>query len=222
MIYTLETIEMLTKRRQEILKVLRDLNEQKGPIGYEELALELGISKWSAYELLIQLEEEGYVLSELKRSEGKLGGRPSLRFRLSPQGEEILGGESHLQIMKEELSHYFQSARRDLSATISTLKEKIATATSPLTKSVRSLAMLLLELRRRSSPIFTRVREALRSGEDLPLISGAVMVGDREGRLSKIVRTCQRALSRLSKAQKELIASVLREEARKLEAEKEV
>lgn len=213
---------MLTRRRQETLRVLKKLNEERGPIGYEELASELGISKWSAYELLIQLEEEGYVLSELRKSEGKLGGRPSLRFLLSPQGEEFIKGESHIETLREELSNYFQSAKRDLSATISILKGKIATATSPLTQSVRSLAMFLLELKARSSIMFSRVRKALRSGEDLSLISGAIIAGDGEGRLAEIVRKCQRALSRLSKSQKELIASILREEAKKLEIKKEV
>ncbi len=207
---------MLTRRRREALKALHKLTEEKGPIGYEELALQLGISKWSAYELLIQLEEEGYVLSELRRSEGKLGGRPSLRFSLSPQGEETIKGEGYLETLREELSHYFQSARKDLSSTISSLRERIATATTPLTRTARSLTMLLLELKKRSSSLYSRIRRSLRGGEDLPLISGAVMAGDGEGRLHKIVRTCQQALSRLSKAQKELIASILREELKGL------
>lgn len=213
---------MLTRRRRETLKALRKLTEEKGPVSYDELASELGISKWSAYELLVQLEEEGYVVSELRKSEGKLGGRPSLRFALSPEGEELLKGEGYLEALREELSQYFQSARRDLSSTISLLREKIATATSPLLQSARSLVMLLLELKGSSSSIFSRIRKSLRSGEDLPLISGAIMVRDGEGRLSKIVRTCQESLARLSKAQKELIASILREEAKKLEIEKEV
>jgi len=212
---------MLTRRRKEALKALLKLTEEKGPISYEELASELGISKWSAYELLVQLEEEGFVLSKLRKSEGKVGGRPSLRFYLSPQGEEILKGENHLDTLREELSHYFQSAKKDISSTITALREKVAAATTPLSQSARSLTMLLLELRRNSSPAYSRIRRALKTGEDLSLISGAVMVEDRNGRLSKIVRNCQQALSQLSKAQKELIASILREEAKILEIREE-
>jgi hypothetical protein len=81
--------------------------------------------------------------------------------------------------------------------------------------------MLLFELKNYSSELYSRIRRILKSGEDLSLISGAAMVGDGEGRLSRIVQICQQALSRLSKAQKELIASILKEEAKILDIGKE-
>lgn len=214
-------IDMLTRRRREALKALKKITEERGPISYEELAQELGISKWSAYELLIQLENEGYVQSELRKCNGKCGGRPSLRFSLSPQGEEVLKGESGLESLREEISHYFQLAKRDLRAASAALKEKLTVRATPLLQSARGLTMLLLELRNYSSELYSRIRRIIKSGEDLSLISGAAMVGDREGRLSRIVQICQQALSRLSKAQKELIASILKEEAKILDIGKE-
>lgn len=214
-------IDMLTRRRREALKALKKITEERGPISYEELAQELGISKWSAYELLIQLENEGYVQSELRKCNGKCGGRPSLRFSLSPQGEEVLKGESGLEALREEISHYFQLAKRDLRAASAALKEKLTVRATPLLQSARSLTMLLLELRNYSSELYSRIRRIIKSGEDLSLISGAAMVGDREGKLSRIVQICQQALSRLSKAQKELIASILKEEAKILDIGKE-
>jgi CTP-dependent riboflavin kinase len=214
-------IDMLTRRRREALKALKKLTEEKGPICYGELAQELGISKWSAYELLIQLEEGGYVQSELRKCEGKCGGRPSLRFFPSPQGEELLEAEGGLEALREEISRYFQLARRDLRAASAVLKEKLTTKATPLLQSARSLTMLLFELKNYSSELYSRIRRILKSGEDLSLISGAAMVGDGEGRLSRIVQICQQALSRLSKAQKEVIASILKEEAKILDIGKE-
>lgn len=214
-------IDMLTRRRREALKTLKKLTEERGPIGYEELAQALGISKWSAYELLIQLEEGGYVQSELRKCNGKSGGRPSLRFYLSPQGEEVLEGESGLEALREEISRYFQLAKRDLKAASAALKEKLTARTTPLLQSAHSLTMLLFELKNYSSELYSRIRRIIKSGEDLSLISGAAMVGDRHGRLDKIIRICQQALSRLSKAQKEIIASILKEEAKILDIGKE-
>jgi hypothetical protein len=214
-------IDMLTRRRKEALKALKKLTEEKGPISYEELALELGISKWSAYELLIQLEEGGYVQSELRKCNGKCGGRPSLRFYLSSQGEELLEAEGGLEALREEISRYFHLAKRDLRAASAALKEKLSARATPLLQSARSLTMLLFELKNYSSELYSRIRRILKSGEDLSLISGAAMVGDGEGRLSRIIRTCQQALSHLSKAQKEIIASILKEEAKILDIGKE-
>ncbi|MBC7328037.1 helix-turn-helix domain-containing protein [bacterium] len=207
---------MLTRRRKEALRALQKLTEEKDSITYEELATELGISKWSAYELLTQLENAGYVTSELRKCQGKCGGRPSLRFRLSPQGEEMLKGESYLETLREELANYFQLAKKDLGYAISTVREKLATTANPLLQSARGLTMLLLELKWRSSSLYSRIRQSLRTGDDLHLISGAALAGDKEGKLSKIVRRCQETLSRLSKVQKEIIASILREEAKEL------
>ncbi|MGC8843012.1 MAG: hypothetical protein ACP5KZ_02515 [bacterium] len=214
-------IAMLTRRRKEALIALKKLTEEKGPVSYEELASELGISKWSAYELLVQLEAGGYVISELKKCEGKCGGRPSLRFYPSPQGEELLASEQGLESLREEISRYFQLAKRDLSTATAALKEKISIKAAPIIQSARGLTMLLLELKRYSADLFSRIRRVLRSGEDLSLISGAAIAHDGEGKLGKIVQICQQALARLSKGQKELIASILKEEAKLLDIGKE-
>ncbi len=210
---------MPTRRRREALKVLKNLNSLKGPVGYEDVAEELGISKWSAYELLVQLEKEGLVTSMLFKRDGKLGGRPSLRFILSPQGEEYLrdSPEATWEKLKEEIGRYFEMAAKDIKRTVQTLRKEIATAASPLIESARSLTMLLLELRSRYPSLYSRIRKALNNSDNLSLISGAIMASDEGGRFSRIIKRCQRALSHLSGTQKDLLASLLREQGKVLE-----
>jgi len=51
-----------TTRQKEFLKVLIDLYQQKAsPIHYSEVAQKMGVSKWTAYDMLQLLHKEGLL-----------------------------------------------------------------------------------------------------------------------------------------------------------------
>ncbi|HHV62376.1 MAG TPA: hypothetical protein GXX51_07035 [Firmicutes bacterium] len=55
----------LTKRRKEfLLEVKRVYDETREPVHYAALARALGVSKWTAYDMLKELEKQGYVKAE--------------------------------------------------------------------------------------------------------------------------------------------------------------
>ena len=64
----------LTRRQEEFIENLVDLTrEVDGPIHYSALAERLGVSPFTAYDMLRLLEEKGMVTSEYHIAEGKSG-----------------------------------------------------------------------------------------------------------------------------------------------------
>jgi DNA-binding MarR family transcriptional regulator len=64
----------LTRRQEEFIRNLLNLHEQvDGPIHYSTLAERLGVSPFTAYDMLCLLEEKGYVISEYQLSSDKSG-----------------------------------------------------------------------------------------------------------------------------------------------------
>ena len=72
----------LTRRQEEFIVNLIDLNrELDGPIHYSMLAERLGVSPFTAYDMLCVLEEKGMVSSEYQLAAGKSGpGRATRLF----------------------------------------------------------------------------------------------------------------------------------------------
>jgi len=85
----------ITTRQKEFLKILIDLYKQKAsPIHYSEVAQKLGVSKWTAYDMLKLLREEGFLEVEYLIPEsdnykwGKLG-RSTITFFPTKKGYAI-------------------------------------------------------------------------------------------------------------------------------------
>ena len=85
----------ITKRQREFLKALIDLYRQKGSsIHYSEVAQTLGVSKWTAYDMLQLLHKEGFLEVEYLIPEsdnykwGKLG-RSTITFFPTKKGYAI-------------------------------------------------------------------------------------------------------------------------------------
>ena len=82
----------LTRRQEEFIKNLIDLSQElDGPIHYSVLAERLGVSPFTAYDMLRLLEEKGMVSSEYHVAEGRSGpGRAErLFFPLNHRNREL-------------------------------------------------------------------------------------------------------------------------------------
>ncbi|MCS7287011.1 MAG: hypothetical protein RMK30_08560 [Anaerolineae bacterium] len=74
---------MLTKRRQEFLKAVVELHSTTGePVHYTKVAEVLGVSPWTAYDILTFLAEKGYleVVHQVDRAE-ETPGRSKVKFK---------------------------------------------------------------------------------------------------------------------------------------------
>jgi len=85
----------ITTRQKEFLKVLIDLYKQKAsPIHYSEVAQKLGVSKWTAYDMLQLLHKEGlleveYLIPESDNYRWERLGRSTITFFPTKKGYTI-------------------------------------------------------------------------------------------------------------------------------------
>lgn len=87
----------VTRRRMEFLAKIKQLYEKTNlPVHYVRVAELLGVSKWSAYEMLKTLEKEGFLASEYAVSQqGKFPGRSMVLFSPTRLVDELFSGASH-------------------------------------------------------------------------------------------------------------------------------
>ncbi|ACX52641.1 putative transcriptional regulator [Ammonifex degensii KC4] len=193
---------MLTRRRLEFLRALKKIQQEEGkPVHYTLVAREMRVSKWTAYDLLRELEEEGYleaVFEELR--EEKTRGRKQLLYRLTPKGEEVLrlpGGEEW-QALRSRLLSKLQEKGRATRELIAELLSELSQETSRLARSAYKLAVLLASLEemgfKRGKKLLVQYLARLSSPEQgLNLFTGVVLANflrDRGGSLP--VRECLR------------------------------
>ncbi|MCE5322350.1 hypothetical protein LLG46_03425 [bacterium] len=82
----------LTSRQTEFLGTLVDIyREQDKPVHYVDLAARLGVSKWTAYDMMSVLEKRGAITREYALGErASDGGRSHVMFRPTDKGRSML------------------------------------------------------------------------------------------------------------------------------------
>ena len=82
----------LTRRQEDFINTLLDLyRDMQGPVHYKTLAEHLGVSPFTAYDMLRVLEEKGMVKSDYRRPSEKSGpGRSTVVFLPTSQALELL------------------------------------------------------------------------------------------------------------------------------------
>ncbi|MBB6731052.1 Lrp/AsnC family transcriptional regulator [Cohnella zeiphila] len=84
---------LLTRRRKQFLGQLAELyGQQNEPVHYGTLAAALGVSKWTAYDMLKEIEKMGCAVRSYAANGGETG-RTQVRFVPTPLGYELLEAE---------------------------------------------------------------------------------------------------------------------------------
>lgn len=92
----------LTARRRQFLEKLVDLYRRTNlPVHYESVARALGVSKWTAYDMLKILEQLGYLRRDYAVNRGE-GGRSQIVFSPTPEAESLLAGNLRRSPAPEE------------------------------------------------------------------------------------------------------------------------
>ncbi|QGP93193.1 hypothetical protein MGLY_25960 [Neomoorella glycerini] len=86
----------ITRRRLDFLQKIKQLYEATNlPVHYARVAELLGVSKWSAYEMLKTLEKEGFLASQYEVNQGeKFPGRAMVLFAPTRLAEAVLSGKT--------------------------------------------------------------------------------------------------------------------------------
>ncbi len=146
----------ITSRQKEFLKVLIDSYRQKGSsIHYSEVAQKLGVSKWTAYDMLQLLKKEGflgveYIIPESDSYKWSKLGRSTITFyptkkgyAISPFTKKGLPAKvAELNKLKEEITKKFDEFKGKLN--IKHLLKEALQSKSPLIFCACLLLVLIL------------------------------------------------------------------------------
>ncbi|PYE47891.1 Lrp/AsnC family transcriptional regulator [Paenibacillus barcinonensis] len=117
----------LSKRRLQFLDQLVDMYQQSRlPVHYEALAKVLGVSKWTAYDMLKAIEKAGFVTRSYETNPN-VTGRSQVVFTPTEKATELLGKEEtlhqdgepeeaqvRLQLIRDMLSGLKDASAQDL------------------------------------------------------------------------------------------------------------
>ena len=150
----------ITTRQKEFLQSLIDLYQEKGsPIHYSEVAQKLGVSKWTAYDMLQLLRKEDLLEAEYKIPESdsykwsKLG-RSTITFYptkkgydiFSPTKQKISTNIAELKKIKKEITQKFDELKGKLN--IKNLFKEALQSKSPLIFCACLLLILILLIKK--------------------------------------------------------------------------
>lgn len=138
----------ITKRRVEFIKVLDELcRKYNGPVHYSLVAERLGVSKWTAYDLLTALKEEGYVeVTYIVNEKG--GGRSTVAFGLTPKGRDLISKDVKREILNKlssELKIYLKSLEGlSINELLQSGIREISSSKTPILKALNISAILFI------------------------------------------------------------------------------
>lgn len=146
----------LTRRRKEFLAKITKIYHQTGePVHYATVAQSLGVSKWTAYDVLRELEKEGLLTIEysLNREE-RNPGRSQVFFRpnrlavrtLETDQAEGFPGEDWLAVKKQLLGLFDNIKSLGPKKIIDDLLEEMHSIEKPITYSAYTIALLTVYL----------------------------------------------------------------------------
>jgi DNA-binding PadR family transcriptional regulator len=218
----------LTERQKEFLKQIFDhYVKQKTPIHYSAVAKWLGVSKWTAYDMLRRLSKEGYLSAHYCLSRKGCPGRSILCYVPTSKLAQLLGREEDLQReewhdWKQMLLSRIEGLRcREGPQLVGELSELLSETKSPMMFCAGVLALFAAYIRsvnEKGMQMVQQVAEAINRPEQrLSLLSGMV-VGllskggdDSEGSgiLSGLVNKYHQYLERVDRKQHRLLSDFL-------------
>ncbi|MCL7451535.1 MAG: hypothetical protein M8467_00620 [Anaerolineae bacterium] len=225
----------LTARQKAFLNKLWELyQEHKAPVHYSAVAKKLGVSRFSAYDMLKVLEKKGFAASSYSLAAGHSGpGRSMVVFAPTAEASAVLAPvaattevSEEWQTVREVVLNRLRSAREtSYREALSDFLSRLPEANAPLTFCTEMVGALLLNMQRAKgraaglNPF--RALAALRSGgssglETLAGLSvGATLSAEDENgrsltqRLLEHAQRYQANLGRLSEEARSLLVQFL-------------
>lgn len=154
---------VLTRRRQQFLaQVIKLCQEKKAPVHYEAVAEALGVSRWTAYDMLKTLEQQGLLEAQYAVRPGiKVPGRSVVRFSPTPKAYDFIsapGPSEDWHALKEQLLSSLRqklgglqgrgsSKTDDASRLAQRMLDEGTAQQNPLNSSAYTLAALVISLK---------------------------------------------------------------------------
>jgi len=180
----------ITRRRLDFLQKIKHLYEATNlPVHYARVAELLGVSKWSAYEMLKTLEREGFLASQYEVNRGeKFPGRAMVLFVPTHLADLVLSGKAlkdkvpskeWQQVNERLLSLYEEMKKANPKELIEQLMAELPGLESPLIFSAYMIALLIVLLQTLSEKslglLKNVVMNAVKEETGLAIFAGAAL-----------------------------------------------
>lgn len=180
----------ITRRRIDFLKKIKQLYEATNlPVHYARVAELLGVSKWSAYEMLKTLEKEGFLASQYEVNQGeKFPGRAMVLFAPTRLADLVLSGKDleekaplkeWRQVKERLLSLYEELKMTNPKELIEQLMAELPGLERPLIFSAYMIALLIAQLQTLSEKSLGLVKNvvlgAAKTETGLAMFAGVAM-----------------------------------------------
>ncbi|OPY59478.1 MAG: hypothetical protein A4E56_03175 [Pelotomaculum sp. PtaU1.Bin065] len=220
----------LTRRRREFLYKIKNIYKDTGaPVHYITVSEALGVSKWTAYDILKELEKEGYLHSEYAVSrEERNPGRSAILFLPTLKAEELFLKEKeeidHMeewQAAREKLLGIFENAKgRSSKKIIDDLLKEMPAIKAPIIISAYTIAVLIIHIQNLGAKSVKIMRNLLQLAPKpdllLSLFAGTALGATFKnmhnvinGRLAEEVGQFQKYISEFSAQENKLLVKFL-------------
>ncbi|ADI02743.1 hypothetical protein [Syntrophothermus lipocalidus] len=192
----------VTRRQMDFLRIIKQVYEATSlPVHYARVAELLGISKWSAYEMLKTLERKGFLTSQYEvDQEKKYPGRARVMFAPTQLVNLVLSGKTledmapvkEFQLLKERLmSFYDKTTKNAPEELVEQMRTELSSAENPLVFCAYVITILILQLQTLSKTSISLLKNvALEVSEGK--IGLAMFVGAAIGSMAKTASRVQR------------------------------
>lgn len=219
---------MITARRLEFLRTIKEIYESSSlPVHYVKVAEKMGISKWSAYEMLKSLERDGLLSRHYEvNSAGKHPGRSMILFAPTRLLVQIVNAAATdvqaltpewQQIKQRLLSVFDQAEPAKTKALLDQLARELPEVNPPLVACAYVATLLIAQLHNLGENglgvIRIIMKGAVKAESGLAMLAGAIMgLLARAGlpiqivsHLSSLLPGFQKNLASLDKGEQELL-----------------
>lgn len=226
----------LTGRRKQFLQKLIDLyNKTNLPVHYVTLAKALGVSKWTAYDMLKELEKLGYLTRDYEVNPGETG-RSQIVFRPAERGIEMMEashgeaprGRDDMQPeewrrIKSRVISFLNSVRKcSISEAMQKAADELPNVHARVDFCAHVIGLLLVYLNKLGgtgeSAIKNLIRNAPTSEMRMSMLAGAVTgtimkTANREvtAKITDWVERCLAAINELSDRERGMLSDFLNE-----------
>lgn len=171
----------LSKRRFEFLETLAYLVNQEGaPVHYIDVPKEMAVSKWTAYDMMRQLAEDGLVEASYSVNPSGSPGRSQVLFSPTQKGFNLVESE-HMRSRDRQLTagpdDEWSRVRDDLLNKIHMASDRETAHLLDLTKSKYNSSPLAYC----AALLSLLIIEAKRKGLDLVALRGILEIGSEKG-----------------------------------------
>ncbi|MGB9793259.1 MAG: hypothetical protein ACPLTR_11920 [Thermacetogeniaceae bacterium] len=222
----------LTKRQLEFLKcIFEHYIKHQNPIHYTTVAKRLGVSKWTAYDMLKRLRDAGYLKSHYGVKERRNPGRSQLFYTPTSKLQQLMEEKAvkqddwiaWTQLLVDKIKRLQSAAGEEAHSELDELLALLPEAKGPIMYCAGLIALFmgyLIIFNKQGTKLIRQITDLIKKPEErLALLSGTILgtlfkdpsPPGKEGMITGLINSFHQQLAKISLKQHQLLAGFLSE-----------